>query len=75
MIYTSATLPERLKQLRAEHDRSAAYIASKAGVSKPAYLRWEHGENLMSLRSLESVAAVYGLSAGELLMGYEPRKW
>lgn len=63
------TLHERLRWLRKQRGLSLREVAEKSGLGISHISTIERGAALPSLETLEAVAAVYGLTIGEALVG------
>jgi transcriptional regulator with XRE-family HTH domain len=63
-------LKDRIKQLRIERNWTQVEVASKLGfASHNAYNHWEKGKSAPSVRDLDRIANVFGVSVAELLFG------
>lgn len=54
-----------LRQFRASKLLTQDQIAAKLGFSRPHYARFENGEQDVTLRFLEALAAAFGISLEE----------
>ena len=52
----------RIRDLREDHDKTQAEIASVLGIQQPQYARYENGTNEMPLRYFIILARYYGVS-------------
>lgn len=62
------TLPQRLRMLRQQANKTLADIASGAGISVSFLSDMERGRTLPALDTLERIADVFDLTIGELLV-------
>ena len=61
------TYQRRLRDLRADHDKTQQQIADIRGTSQTMYARYERGANELPLRHLLVLADYYGVSVDYLL--------
>jgi len=60
-------LGQNIEQMRKDRSLTQSQMASELGISRPTYINIENGERDPSVSELEKVAAIFGVSAGELL--------
>ena len=60
-------LIENLISLRKEHKLTQLELAEKIGYSDKAVSRWEHGEVLPDVETLDKIAGIYGIPLSALL--------
>lgn len=60
-------LVENLISLRKEHKLTQLELAEKIGYSDKAVSRWEHGEVLPDVETLDKIAKIYGIPLASLL--------
>lgn len=60
-------LIENLISLRKEHKLTQLELAEKIGYSDKAVSRWEHGEVLPDVETLDKIAGIYGIHLSALL--------
>lgn len=58
---------ERIKALREDKDLTQAYISSKIEVTRRQYIRYEQGEQEMTVGRLKALCEFYGVSADYVL--------
>lgn len=61
------SLPERLKELRNDHNYSQAYIAQKLNISRQTYSHYETGRINPPTDSLRALAELYNISMDVLI--------
>ncbi|MBT9671233.1 helix-turn-helix domain-containing protein [Secundilactobacillus kimchicus] len=59
----------QLKQLRQDHGMSQDQLAEKLFVSRQAISKWETGEGTPDLKTLVTIAGVFGVSLDTLILG------
>lgn len=64
-------LVENLISLRKEHKLTQLELAEKIGYSDKAVSRWEHGEVLPDVETLDKIAKIYGIPLSALLEEHE----
>jgi len=65
--FTNTTLARNLRAIRAYKGLQAKEVTSKIGIHLNTLYFWERGYTTPSVRTLEKVARVYGVSATQLL--------
>lgn len=63
--------PEKLQQLRREHNLTQEQLAEKLFVSRTAVSKWETGRGTPGLDSLCAISALFGVSLDDLLGAQE----
>ncbi len=58
---------ENIIRLRSIHNMSQEEVASKVGISRQAYAKWESGESVPDINKCASLAAFYGVSIDSLI--------
>lgn len=58
---------KRIRDLREDHDKTQAEIASVLGTSQTMYARYERGANELPLHHLITLCKYYGVSADYIL--------
>lgn len=58
---------ERIKALREDKDLTQAYVSSKIEVTRRQYIRYEQGEQEMTVSRLKALCEFYGVSADYIL--------
>lgn len=58
---------ENIIRLRSIHNWSQEMVASKIGISRQAYSKWESGESLPDIKRCADLAALYGVSIDSLI--------
>ncbi|MCI6837764.1 MAG: helix-turn-helix domain-containing protein [Clostridiales bacterium] len=58
---------KRLRDLREDHDKTQAQIASVLGTSQTMYARYERGANELPIRHLLTLAEYYNVSTDYIL--------
>ena len=58
---------ERLKELREEKNLTIKELSQELGVSDVAVGRWERGDRVPSIESLELLVRFFGVTAGYLI--------
>ena len=66
---------ERIKALREDKDLTQAYISSKIEVTRRQYIRYEQGEQEMTVGRLKALCEFYGVSADYVLGLPQGLKW
>lgn len=61
-------LCQNIERLRKERGITQERMANVLGVSRPTYINIENGSREPNVSELEKMAAVFGVSAGEMLM-------
>ena len=62
-------LYQNIERLRKERKITQEQMAKMLGLSRPTYINMENGEREPSVSELERLAAIFGVSASELLGG------
>jgi len=68
----SESLGERLKRLRRERGMSRTALSQRSGFSKPSLWAWETGKTTPRRSNLIVLAAVFGMTEQQLLLGETP---
>lgn len=66
---------ERIKGLREDKDLTQAEVALKMGITRRQYIRYEKGEQEMTVSKLSSLCQFYGVSADYILGLPEGLAW
>lgn len=66
---------ERIKGLREDRDLTQAEVALKMGITRRQYIRYEKGEQEMTVSKLSSLCQFYGVSADYVLGLPEGLNW
>lgn len=66
---------ERIKGLREDRDLTQAEVALKMGITRRQYIRYEKGEQEMTVSRLSSLCRFYGVSADYILGLPEGLAW
>lgn len=66
---------ERIKGLREDKDLTQATIALNMGITRRQYIRYEKGEQEMTVSKLQSLCRFYGVSADYVLGLPEGLSW
>ena len=66
---------ERIKGLREDRDLTQAEVALKMGITRRQYIRYEKGEQEMTVSRLSSLCQFYGVSADYILGLPEGLAW
>ena len=66
---------ERIKGLREDKDLTQAEVALKMGITRRQYIRYEKGEQEMTVTKLSSLCQFYGVSADYVLGLPEGLAW
>lgn len=66
---------ERIKGLREDRDLTQAEVALKIGITRRQYIRYEKGEQEMTVSKLSSLCQFYGVSADYVLGLPEGLSW
>lgn len=66
---------ERIKGLREDRDLTQAEVALKMGITRRQYIRYEKGEQEMTISKLSSLCQFYGVSADYVLGLPEGLSW
>ncbi len=56
-----------IKRLRDERGLKAKFVAGKIGITMDGYFKLENNINGLSLRRLEQIAPIFGMTVPELL--------
>jgi transcriptional regulator with XRE-family HTH domain len=62
-----SVLSQNIEQLRKARNFTQEHMSNELGISRPTYINIENGERDPSVSELEKIAAIFGVSAGELL--------
>lgn len=58
---------ENIIRLRSIHNMSQEEVASRIGISRQAYQKWESGESIPDINKCASLASIYGVSIDSLI--------
>lgn len=68
-------ISERIKQMREDRDLTQAEIATTMGITRRQYIRYEKGEQEMTVGRLRTLCEFYGVSADYVLGLPEGLRW
>ncbi len=58
---------ENIIRLRSINNMSQEEVASKVGISRQAYAKWESGESVPDINKCASLASIYGVNIDSLI--------
>lgn len=67
-------LCQNIELMRKTRKITQGEMAGKLGMSRPTYINLENGEREPTVSELERIAAIFGISVGELLSGLRNNK-
>lgn len=60
---------ENYARIRDERGWTDKEVSKRSGVAQPTFSRWKTGKNSVTLRTLEKIAPVLGITPGAIIDG------
>ena len=65
---------ENYARIRKERGWTDKEVGKRSGVAQPTFSRWKNGKTVIQLRTLEKIAAVLGVTPGQIIDGPDEKE-